>query len=55
MCIISEKTNRMEKRAIRMQRKRQEDEIKDEIEKRKFMAKEEQLTAKFVKDPNNSS
>lgn len=48
MLLVKEKTARMKKRAIKLQRKRQEDEVTDEANRRKHKAKEDQLTAKYV-------
>ena len=54
MIMQKERASRLKKRAIKMQRKRQEDEVKDETNRRKLIAKEEHLTAKYVDSQGSS-
>ncbi len=48
MVVLQERSSRLAKKAIRLQRKRQEDEIQEEVERRKYAEQERQLAAKVV-------
>lgn len=52
MSVLQERSGRLAKKAIKMQRKRQEDEIQEEIERRKYAEQEKQLAAKVVETPD---
>ena len=45
---LSERSSRLAKKAIKMQRKRQEDEVQEEVERRKFLDQDKVLAAKVV-------
>jgi D-serine dehydratase len=47
---LAERSSKLAKKAIRMQRKRQEDEVQEEVERRKFLDQDRALAAK-VADP----
>ena len=55
MQLVKEKSVRMKKRAIKLQRKRQEDEVTDETNRRKHRDRETQLTAKYVDGQGSTS
>ena len=48
MAALSERSSRLAKKAIKMQRKRQEDEVQEEVERRKFLDQDKVLAAKVV-------
>jgi len=48
MAVLQERSSRLAKRAIKLQRKRQEDEIQEELERRKFAEQDQKLAAKVV-------
>ncbi len=50
MLILSEKSSRMCKKAIKLQRVRQEDELKEGMAKRQIQEQEQLLAAKVVPD-----
>ena len=45
---LSERSSKLAKKAIKMQRKRQEDEVQEELERRKFLDQDKVIAAKVV-------
>ena len=48
MIVLEDRASKLAKKAIRMQRKRQEDEVQEEVERRKFLDQDKVLAAKVV-------
>jgi len=48
MTALSERSSKLAKKAIKMQRKRQEDEVQEELERRKFLDQDKVIAAKVV-------
>jgi len=48
MTALSERSSKLAKKAIKMQRKRQEDEVQEELERRKFFDQDKVIAAKVV-------